>query len=484
MLVINDPRIGGIDLPIEQAEVASLEGLDDFAARQTAAPVHLNVRAVGIQAVGIVLSDDTANGIEVLIKDVVDRARGLVVDDHDGFTLDRHISGLVTFLGGLAVIGGTSIDVASVVTLSVGREVVGVAHTELVLANHGHGSTSDAGGAVLFVDVTVHIAVARDLHGDRITRGALAFVVHGGDIVGVTFHVVLQRTVGVGGVADVVHLSVTNQFTVTIHVVETIGAVDNSVPVEDDLFVIEHSVVNSGEVGRDVEVSGEAPDRAAHAIRATVVVELDVPEVVGVVPQIAHRIAVSQFGGEAAILRIHDRLWVVGIRVVGATEDQSPTSGIGGDVPTQGHAAGFNLVGVVGRSRVEGKAFGLDIRARHVFGVDGDLEVSIGRRGNQVVGTSLNGGVDDLRTIGHFASRSRFRTRSRSGRNIQFDVVNSGAVAVAIIALEGNVICAIQAAQVDSGRRPAVTGLILERSVSPGASGASAVNNREVVIVT
>ena len=38
------PRIGRIKLPIEHAEVASLEVLDDIAARQTAAPVHLHER--------------------------------------------------------------------------------------------------------------------------------------------------------------------------------------------------------------------------------------------------------------------------------------------------------------------------------------------------------------------------------------------------------------------------------------------------------
>ncbi|KWW24247.1 MAG: hypothetical protein AUK64_2693, partial [bacterium P201] len=108
----HSPRIGGIHLPIEHAEVASLEVFDDFATRQTAAPVHLDVRAVRIQAVGIVLGDDLADGIEVLIEDVVDRAGGFVVDDHDGFTLDRLVGGLVTVLGGLAVVSSTSIDVA------------------------------------------------------------------------------------------------------------------------------------------------------------------------------------------------------------------------------------------------------------------------------------------------------------------------------------------------------------------------------------
>ncbi|KWW28295.1 MAG: hypothetical protein F083_2878, partial [bacterium F083] len=236
----HSPRIGGIHLPIEHAEVASLEVFDDFATRQTAAPVHLDVRAVRIQAVGIVLGDDLADGIEVLIEDVVDRAGGFVVDDHDGFTLDRLVGGLVTVLGGLAVVSSTSIDVAGVVALGVSQEVIGVVHTELVLANHSHGGVGDASGTILFVHMAVHVAVAGDLHVHGVRRSGFTLIVHCGDIVGVTFHVVLQRTVGEGGVADVVHLSVTNQFTITIHIIETIGAVDNSRPVEDNLFVVEH----------------------------------------------------------------------------------------------------------------------------------------------------------------------------------------------------------------------------------------------------
>ena len=161
------PRIGGIHLPIEQAEVASLEGLDDLATRQAAAPVHLHIRALRIQAVGIVLSNDTTDGIEVLVKDVVDRAGRLVVDHDNRVALDRSLDGLVTFLSSLAIIV-TSVDVTAVVTLSVGREVVGVVHVELVNTNHRHSGASDTSRTVLFIDVTVNVAVTRDLHSDRI----------------------------------------------------------------------------------------------------------------------------------------------------------------------------------------------------------------------------------------------------------------------------------------------------------------------------
>ncbi len=143
---------------------------------------------------------------------------------------------------------------------------------------------------------------------------------------------------------------------------------------QGNLFVIEHGIVISSEVLRDVEVGREAPDRAAHAIRAsTVVVELNVPEIVGVVPQVAHSIAVGHSGAEAAIFRIDDGLVMVGIRIVGATEDQSPTSGIVRDVPTQGHATRLNAVFIVGRSRVESEAF--NSRARHRFSIDRNLEI-------------------------------------------------------------------------------------------------------------
>ena len=374
-LVCGDgPRIGGINLPIEQAEVAGLEGLDDFAARQTAAPVHFHVRAVGIQAVRIVLGNHAADRVEVLVEDVVDRARGHVVSDANRVALDRLVDGLVAVAAGRTIVA-TGIHSAAVVALAVGREVVGVGHTELILTNHGHGGVGNTSGTVLLIDVAVHVAAARDLHGDSVRRSALAFVVDGGNIVGVAVHVVGQRTVGVGGVADVVHLGGADDHTVTIHVVETVGTVDNRSPVQNNLFVVEHGLINNRQVLRDVEVSGEAPDRAAHALRASVVVELDVPEVVGVVPQVADGVAVSHIGREAAILRIHDGLRMTGLRMVGATKDQAPTGGVLGHLPTQGHASGFEVVGIVGGLGVEGKAFGLDGRARHLFNVDVNPEV-------------------------------------------------------------------------------------------------------------
>ena len=282
---------------------------------------------------------------------------------------------MVTFAGSRTIVAA-SIDVAAIVALTIGNEVVGVSHTELVGTHHRHSGASDAGRAVLFIDVTVDVAIAAHLHGDRIARGAFAFVVDGGHIIGVATHVVSQRTFGERSGINLVRVGFANLHAIAIDEVSTEGTVNHSVPVQHNLFVVEDSVIFGNEVLWDVEVGGEAPDRAAHASRASAVVELDVPEVVGVVPQVAHSVAVSQFSGEAAILRIHDRLRVVRIRMVGATKDQSPTSGVSGDVPAQGHATGFHFVFVVSRGRAKGKAF--DSRARHRLGVDRHFEV---RRG-------------------------------------------------------------------------------------------------------
>ena len=143
---------------------------------------------------------------------------------------------------------------------------------------------------------------------------------------------------------------------------------------QGNLFVVEHGIVISSEVLRDVEVGREAPDRAAHAFRAgTTVVEFHSPEVVGVVPQVAHSVAVGHSGAKASVFRIDDSLYMTGFRVIGGTEDQTPTSGIVWDVPTQGHATRLNAVFIVGRSRVESEAF--NSRARHRFSIDRNLEI-------------------------------------------------------------------------------------------------------------
>ena len=167
-----------------------------------------------------------------------------------------------------------------------------------------------------------------------------------------------------------------NEFAVTIHVVGTEGTVNNGIPVQDDGLVVEHGVVNCGEVLRDVQVCGESPDRAAHAIGATVVVELHSPEIVRVVPQVANRVAVGKVRGKAAVLRIDDGLRMTRLRMVGGAEEEAPARGIGGNVPAQGHATGLDAVGIVGRCRVESE--GLNIRARHVLGIDCHLEVGSG----------------------------------------------------------------------------------------------------------
>ena len=211
-------------------------------------------------------------------------------------------------------------------------------------------------------------------------------------------------------------MGVADEHAVTIHIVLAIGTVNDRIPVEDDGFVVKHGVVNSGEVLRDVEVGGEAPNRAAHAVRAgAFVVEFHSPEVVGVVPQVAHSVAVGQRGGEAAIFRIDDGLRVTSLRVIGGAEDEAPAGGIGRDVPAQSDAAGLDTVCIVSRRRVEGEA--LNFRARHGVGVDCHLEVSVGRRGNQVVGASLNRHVGD---DGAIAVVQRQRSRS-SARNVELE---------------------------------------------------------------
>ena len=45
----NAPRIGGIELPIELAEVTSLERFNNILARQAAAPEHLHIRSVDVR---------------------------------------------------------------------------------------------------------------------------------------------------------------------------------------------------------------------------------------------------------------------------------------------------------------------------------------------------------------------------------------------------------------------------------------------------
>ena len=74
---------------------------------------------------------------------------------------------MVTFLSSLTIVG-TSVNRTNVVTINIGLEVIGVCVTELVLTNHGNGSTSDASLTVLLVDVTIHIATTRNLHVHRI----------------------------------------------------------------------------------------------------------------------------------------------------------------------------------------------------------------------------------------------------------------------------------------------------------------------------
>ena len=101
----NRPRIGGIHLPIEQAEVASFERLNDFLTRQTAAPRYFHVRSIDICRVGIILGDNRANRIEVLIQHVINRACRLVVVDGDRVALDRLGDGLITFLLGEIPVG-------------------------------------------------------------------------------------------------------------------------------------------------------------------------------------------------------------------------------------------------------------------------------------------------------------------------------------------------------------------------------------------
>ena len=472
------PRIAATHLPLELAEVAGLEVLDDVVARQTATPVHFHIRAGGIQAVRIVLSNDLADRSEVLVHHVVDRAGRLVVVDGDRVALDRSVNTLVTVASSGAIVAA-SIDVTIVVTFAVGGEVVGVRITEFVVTHHSHSGASDTSGAVLLVHVAVHVAVAGDLHVHGVGRSAFAFIVHGGHIVGVASHVVGQRTIGVSGGTDVVHLGVADKYTIAVHIVETIGTVDNSVPVQGDGFIVEHSFVFSGEVLRNIEVGGEAPDRAAHASGATIVVELNMPEVVGVVPEVAHGVAVGHLVGEAAVLRIHDGLVVVGFRVVGATEDETPTSGILGDVPMQGHAGRLDAVFVIGRSRTKDEVFSIDSRARHIFGVDRDFEVGIGRRGHQVVSARTDAQVSDDGTSADIQSSAAVATFAVAALH---DDVGTGGAGVHRVA-DGRVVSAAVLITVShAGERQAAGALPVHGAV-PSAIVALAVNQHVAVAV-
>ena len=280
----------------------------------------------------------------------------------------------------------------AVVTVGTRSDRVGVRVAKFVGSGQGDQGTLDAGLTVLLPNVTVDaggVGIAAHVHRDGVRRGAFAFVVNGGHMVGVAVHVVGQRTVSIGGVADVVHLGGADELTVAVHVIGTEGTVDDSRPVQHDLLVLEDVLVDGGQVVRAVEVGGEAPNRAAHALRATVVAHLYPPEVVGVVPKVGHGVAVGQLARPFG----HDGLRMTGFRIVGRSEHQAPLGGVGGQRPLQRDAGGLEAVGIVGRRRVESKTF--NRRARHGLGIDGHLEVRRGRRGHQIIGASFDGSVGD-----------------------------------------------------------------------------------------
>ena len=320
----------------------------------------------------MILSNHSADTFEVFVHNIVDRARRHVVGNVNRVALDRSYAALVTFLSGLTSIR-TSIHSTAINTLGIGLEVVGVVDTKLILTHHGDGGTSDASRTVLFVDVALNIAATRNSRGHAIRRSAFALFVHGSHIIGITTHIVSQRTISIGRVANIVHLGVADEFIVAVHIVHAVATVNNGIPVQDDGLVIKHGLVNNGQVLRNIQVRGEAKDWAAHTFLATAIVELHSPEIGLIVPQVADSEVISHVSGEAAVLRIHNRLWMAGLRMVGATEDETPTIGIGRNVPAEGHASRFNSVSVVFRNRVESKV--LNRRARHVFGIDCHLEV-------------------------------------------------------------------------------------------------------------
>ena len=259
-----------------------------------------------------------------------------------------------------------------------------MANTILVLTLHRNGSTSDTSGTVLLVDVTFHIATARNFHVHHVRGSAFTFVIESGHIVGVTIDVVGQRSIGVGGGVDVVHLGAANHLEVhavggTVDVVGTIGTVGNSVPVQDNVFIVEDGLVFSIEVLRDVQVSGEAPDFASGF--AACIALVDTPEVVRVVEQVGHSVAIGKVARP-----VDEDVFAI----VGAAITHTILSGIGVKLPTQGDAGRLHFILAIGRHRVGGH-----FRARHVLGVDRDLEVGGRRRSNQVVGARNHGQVLD-----------------------------------------------------------------------------------------
>ena len=151
--------------------------------------------------------------VSVPVKEVVDGGSGLVVSNGDRVAIEGFVDALVVLGGGGAAVG-TGIDLAAVVTLGIGVEEVGVIDTELVLSLEGDGGVGDAGFAILIEDMSVHVAPAGDLDGDGVGRSGLARVIHGGDIIKVSAHVVGQGAVVVARIGRAV-----DQNPVTIDVV-------------------------------------------------------------------------------------------------------------------------------------------------------------------------------------------------------------------------------------------------------------------------
>ena len=230
--------------------------------------------------------------IVVLLKEVVDGGGGLVVSNGNRVALGGGVGVLVAVAGGGAAVG-TGIDLAAVVTLGIGVENVGVIDAELVLSGESDGGVGDAGGAVQLIDMSVHVAPAGDSDGDSVGRCGLAQVIHGGDVIMVTAHVIGQGAVRVGRVGRGA-----NHTPVAIDVIVQEGIVIDGVPTQDYLFVVKYGRIGGGEVLRDVKGSGEAPRVAEHTVGAGIVALTDLPVVGGVaVEGVAEEVLVADLPG-------------------------------------------------------------------------------------------------------------------------------------------------------------------------------------------
>ena len=391
---------------------------------------------------------DHRAGIELFLHDEVHLAPSALVRQGERRNVGVRLGVLVAgAVGQSGIVFASQHGVNGVVTVVVGGGAVVDGVAELVGASHGDGDAADRGDAVLFIHIAVDAgfgAVAAHHHDGVVGEGRFAFVIDGGHVEGVARHVVGQFR-GRNGPAEVglgvgVRFGGVEQLAVLVDAIATVGTVHDSVPSQNGGVAFEDLFGRGHEVLRSVEGGGESPDGAAHAVGASRVVELDVPEVVGVVPEVGHRVAVSHVGAEAAVFGIDDGLRVTGFRIVGGTEHEAPTGGILGVRPAQSDAGGLDAVLVVGRIRVEGKARSVDGRARHVGCIDIHGVVGIGRGGNQVVGASLQRQILDDGAGAHVSQGAGAAAATTSGFKFDGDVVNKQIVFVVTSACDSDIL--------------------------------------------